>query len=71
MSRPGPNLDEEYSQIEERMIEESHYRNTKVLLGSFLMILKTNLSFIKVFPKDYKKVLADVRHKQVSKNNNF
>jgi glutamate synthase (NADPH/NADH) large chain len=65
--------EEDYSELKEMIYNHLKYTNSTVarfVLDDFENQLK---NFIKVFPKDYKKALADAKHKQVQRveNNNF
>ncbi|WP_018617265.1 glutamate synthase large subunit [Segetibacter koreensis] len=57
-----------------RTMIEDHYRYTDSSVAKFVLEDFDNQlkNFIKVFPKDYKKALADAKHKQMVKiDNNF
>lgn len=68
-----PVLEEDTAEL--RKMIEDHYKYTESSVARFVLNDFDNQlkNFIKVFPKDYKKALADAKHKQVSKveNNNF
>jgi glutamate synthase (NADPH/NADH) large chain len=58
-----------------REMIENHFKYTNSSVASFVLDDFENQlkNFVKVFPKDYKKALADAKHKQVEtvKNSNF
>jgi glutamate synthase (NADPH/NADH) large chain len=68
-----PVKEEDVAELKEMISNHLHYTNSSVarfVLDDFENQLK---NFVKVFPKDYKKALADAKHKQVERveNNNF
>jgi glutamate synthase (NADPH/NADH) large chain len=68
-----PVAQEDVAELKEMI--ENHFKYTNSSVASFVLDDFENQlkNFIKVFPKDYKKALADAKHKQVEKveNNNF
>ena len=68
-----PVLEEDTAELREMI--EKHYSYTDSSVAKFVLDDFDNQlkNFIKVFPKDYKKALAEARYKQVEKieNNNF